>query len=108
MSKIVYGTTSGIFTDSAVSASPVIEHIVQLSGLQPNTKYYYAVKSGNNFLQNDPAENYFITPPVAGTVKPTRIWVLGDMGFGSVEQNQVRDAYYNYTDNTYTDLWLWL
>ena len=108
MSKIVYGTTSGIFTDSAVSASPVTEHIVQLSGLQPNTKYYYAVKSGNNFLQNDPAENYFITPPVAGTVKPTRIWVLGDMGFGSVEQNQVRDAYYNYTGNTYTDLWLWL
>ncbi|HQO87536.1 MAG TPA: fibronectin type III domain-containing protein, partial [Bacteroidia bacterium] len=84
MSKIVYGTTSGIFTDSAVSASPVTEHIVQLSGLQPNTKYYYAVKSGNNFLQNDPAENYFITPPVAGTVKPTRIWVLGDMGLRSV------------------------
>ena len=108
MSKVVYGTTSGVFTDSTVSASPVTEHIVQLSNLQPNTKYYYAVKSGNNFIQNNPAENFFITPPVAGTAKPTRIWVIGDMGFGSVEQNQVRDAYYNYTGSTYTDLWLWL
>lgn len=108
MSKVVYGTTAGVFTDSAYSASPITEHIVQLSGLQPNTKYYYAVKSGNNFIQNNPAENFFVTPPVVGTVKPTRIWVLGDMGFGSVEQNQVRDAYYNYTGNTYTDLWLWL
>ncbi len=108
MSKVVYGTTAGVFTDSAYSASPITEHIVQLSGLQPNTKYYYAVKSGNNFIQNNPAENFFVTPPVVGTIKPTRIWVLGDMGFGSVEQNQVRDAYYNYSGNTYTDLWLWL
>jgi hypothetical protein len=36
------------------------------------------------------------------------MWVLGDMGFNTVEQNQVRDAYYNYSANTYTDLWLWL
>ncbi len=107
-SKIVYGTTPSVFTDSVSLLTGTTEHIVQLSGLQPNTKYYYAIKADNSFLQNDSTENFFITPPLAGTVKPTRIWVLGDMGFGSVEQNQVRDAYYNYTGNTYTDLWLWL
>jgi hypothetical protein len=107
-SKIVYGTSPLNFTDSVTNQQGTTEHVVQLSNLLPNTKYYYAIKSGNSFLQRDSTENFFITPPVAGTVKPTRIWVLGDMGFGSVEQNQVRDAYYNYTGNTYTDLWLWL
>ena len=107
-SKIYYGTAAGVFTNNAYNASSVTEHALQLTGLTPNTKYYYAVATSTDTLQNNSTENFFVTPPVAGTAKNTRIWVLGDMGTNTAEQNQVRDAYYNYTGSTYTDLMLWL
>ncbi len=37
-----------------------------------------------------------------------RIWVLGDPGTGDANQARVRDAYYNFTGSTHTDLWVML
>ncbi|MDQ3368320.1 MAG: metallophosphoesterase [Myxococcota bacterium] len=49
-----------------------------------------------------------LTAPLPGTVKPTRVWVLGDAGTGTSQQLAVRDAYYNFTGSRHTDLWLML
>lgn len=106
-SKIKYGTSPNYLNDSVISLSHVRDHELQLTGLQPGTKYYYSIGTSSATLQGND-QNFFITSPSEGVVKKTRIWAIGDAGTGYVQQNQVRDAYYNYTGSTYTDVWLWM
>ena len=106
ISKVFFGTTLSV-SDSIVNSSLDINHIVELSGLIPNTKYYYALSASNEIIAGD-LNTFFITPPSTATAQPIRIWTMGDMGTGNVQQNQVRDAYMNYTGNKYTNLILWL
>ncbi|HWN97062.1 MAG TPA: metallophosphoesterase, partial [Methylomirabilota bacterium] len=84
------------------------EHVVQVSGLVPDTLYYYAVGTTNASLAGDAPDYFFATSPRPGTAVPTRIWVLGDSGTRSAAQYAVRDAYYNFTGSRATDLWLML
>ncbi len=110
---VSYGTDPMNLTHSALQTAQTTEHIVQLGGLQPDTKYYYAFGSSSHTLAggtNAGGSNYwFITSPVAGTRKPTRIWALGDSGTGTANQRAVRDAYYNHTaTNRPADLWMML
>ena len=49
-----------------------------------------------------------MTAPTPGTVKDTRIWVIGDAGTNTSGQKSVRDAYYTFTGTKHTDLWLML
>jgi len=104
---VYYGTTPGNLTNQAIDNTSTTEHIVQLSGLSPNTRYYYSIgATGATLTGNE--DNFFVTSPIAGTVKPTRIWATGDFGNGSNNSSMVRNAYLNYTGNTYTDLWIWM
>jgi hypothetical protein len=80
------------------------DHIVTLTGLTPNTTYFYSVGSGADTLAPTPgngADFNFTTPPTAGTVINTRIWVLGDAGTAGnsnpAPQTSVRDAFYTFT-----------
>jgi len=90
--------------EAAVQASP-FNHEITLTGLTPNTTYYYSVGSGPDTLAPvppaDPADFTFTTPPTVGTVIDTRIWILGDAGTaGNSEpsrQTSVRDAFYAFT-----------
>ncbi len=50
----------------------------------------------------------FLTSPIAGVAKKTRVWVIGDAGTANSNQAAVRDAYSNFTGTTNTDLWLML
>jgi hypothetical protein len=79
------------------------DHLVRLSGLQPNTIYYYAVGTENHILQSGP-NNYFVTAPLGARARPIRVWVLGDPGTGSDEQVTVRNAYYRFSGARQTDL----
>ncbi len=106
-SRIYYGLSPTSLFSQFNDPSSITEHNVQITGLTPNTKYYYAIGSSTALLMGDD-ENYFITPPVTGTIKPTRVWVTGDFGSGTVNSDGVRNAYQNYTADTYTDCWLWL
>jgi hypothetical protein len=83
------------------------EHEVALTGLLPDTRYYYAVGTAAAPLSGD-ASYFFVTPPAPGAVKPTRIWVIGDAGTASASQAAVRDAYASFTGTRYTDFWLML
>ena len=104
--RVWYGATPGSLTNVADTPAVGTEHEVDLSGLVPATRYYYAVGTGAGPLAGGDAEHFFVTPPVAGTAQPTRIWVIGDAGTASANQAAVRDAYLNYTGSHATDLWL--
>jgi acid phosphatase type 7 len=107
-SRVSYGLTAGSLTSTVDDAAATTEHVVTLSGLSPNTRYYYSVGSTAGVLAGGDANTYFVTSPASGSQRPTRVWVIGDAGTGDTNQARVRDAYYTFTGTTHTDLWLQL
>lgn len=107
-SRVRYGTNLSdlCFTNNDVVA--VTDHIVTLTHLAPDTKYYYAIGSAGTMLAGEDTNHFFVTSPVPGTVKNARIWVLGDSGTATAAQIGVRDAYENFTGARHTDFWLML
>ena len=69
-------------------------HILNLTGLRPATKYYYHVGQIIDKQDFDPEKHWFYTHP--DKVMPTRVWVLGDSGKKGDAQHQVRDAALNW------------
>jgi hypothetical protein len=107
-SLVRLGTTSGALTTFVPGTNNVTEHIVWIGGLLPNTKYYYSIGSSNQTLGAG-ADHWFITSPIPGTPKPTRIWAIGDAGTANANQQAVRNAYYNLSVvERPADLWLML
>lgn len=106
-SKVWYGNTTDNLAWTSNDSALVIDHSVAINGLQANTKYYYAIGTSTDTLQSD-SSYYFITAPPIGSKKPTRIWATGDCGTGYTTQTNVLNAYQNYTNGQYTDLWLLL
>jgi hypothetical protein len=119
-SVVSYGLARNQLTSVAKSEGITSEHIVQLTGLQPATKYYYSVgaaplpppsaekKAAAEDAPGRPGTYSFTTPPAIGSSRPTRIWVLGDPGTKNDIQRAVRDVYYKFTGSRGTDLWLLL
>jgi acid phosphatase type 7 len=107
-SRVLRGPAPGSLASSVGSSTVTTEHEVQVSGLQPDTLYYYAVGTSNTVLAGNDTEHLFQTAPRPGTPVPTRIWVLGDSGTRTASQYAVRDAYYAATGTRHTDLWLML
>ena len=102
------GAAPGSLTTAATLAPLTTEHEVRLTGLQPDTKYYYAVGATGNPLVGDDANHFFNTAPVPGTDRPTRVWVLGDAGTAGTSQRAVRDAYYANAAYKHNDMLLLL
>jgi hypothetical protein len=100
-----YGTSATALSSSASSGVLTTEHQLRLTGLAPNTLYYYSVGSSTATLASG-AGCFFVTAPTAA--KATRVWVLGDAGNATSGQKAVRDAYYKFTGTRHTDLWLML
>jgi len=107
-SVLRWGSAPQHLVHEVSSPNLVKTHELEIVGLTPNTRYYYSVGNQVNTFAGGDHEHTFLTFPVAGTVKPTRIWVLGDCGTADANQEAVRDAYYNFTGTTHTDLWLML
>lgn len=107
-SSVDYGLAPDALSSQSTLAPLTTEHIVTLGGLTPDTIYYYAVGSGTGHLAGADADHYFLTPPLAGTDQPTRVWVLGDSGTADASAQAVREAYLARTGSIYTDLWLML
>lgn len=106
--KVFYGTTSNSKTQMVKNDAVVTEHEITITGLQPNTVYYYGID--NNGEIKEGADYYFKTAPLPGSKQKIKIWAMGDMGDGSPNQRSVRDAYLNSikNDNTQTDVVLLL
>ena len=106
-SKVNFGMVQGKLADSVISKSLTTDHIIILSGLLINTKYYYSIGSTTQTLQGD-ANNHFRTMPPVGSPQKVRVLAMGDMGNNSVNQVKVRNAYLQSNDREYTDVWLLL
>jgi acid phosphatase type 7 len=65
------------------------QYEARLWGLQPETKYFYAVYDGDKRLTPADESYSFVTPPPIGKRAPVRFWVLGDSGTGRKEQMEV-------------------
>ncbi len=90
--KVGFGLSANQLTNSVTDVAVTTEHEVKLTGLQPNTVYFYSVGNLSAVAQGD-ANSFFKTAPAIGSTQKIRLWAMGDMGDGSVNQAQVRDKY---------------
>jgi hypothetical protein len=107
-SRVQYGAAPGSLTSAVNNGTITTEHEITVSGLSPDTQYYYSVGTTSTVLTGNDTNHFFITFPPGGTPVPTRVWVLGDAGTQTSAQFAVRDAYYSATGTRHTDLWLML
>jgi hypothetical protein len=107
-SRVRYGAAPGSLTSFADNSTVTTEHQVTLTGLTPDTQYYYSVGSTTTTLAGNDNNHFFVTYPPAGAAVPTRIWVLGDSGTADLNAQAVRNAYFTATGSRHTDLWLML
>ena len=104
--RVRFGVTTnlGSFADEVAATT---DHIVTLSNLASHTIYFYSVGNAAGSLAI--GSNYFFrTPPLVASHKAFRTWVLGDFGMTNQFALPVRDAYYAFATNRYTDLFLML
>lgn len=106
-SRVRFGTSATQLTNSVSSAARTNEHVAQISGLAPETRYFYSVGTANGTLAGG-TNYFFITAPPAGTVRPVRLWALGDSGTADANARGVRDAYLNHSNTRPVDVWLML
>lgn len=107
-SKVWYGTSPNNLTSTFSLNNNVKDHIVKITGLQPHTKYYYAVGSNSGQLAGNNADHCFTTHPIPGTNVPIRIWATGDFGKGNQAQIETKQAFEAYSGSRLADVWLWL
>ena len=107
-SRVRFGDAPGNLTSSVDDAAITTEHEVTLTELAADTTYYYSIGDTNDVFAGDDSEHFFLTPPMAGTAKRTRLWVLGDSGTANGNALAVANAYESFTGSRHTDLWLML
>lgn len=107
-SRIRYGLTPGAPTATEDVATVTTEHEVRLSGLTPETRYYYSVGSSTVVLAGGDAAHTFRTFPPVGAPRSTRFWILGDSGLPGTIQTGVRDAWEAWAGGDAADVWLML
>jgi acid phosphatase type 7 len=107
-SRAQYGASPMTLTTTVDDLTATTEHVVALGGLAADTRYYYSVGTTTGVLAGGDVDHTFLTAPVAGTAKPTRVWVIGDSGTADANAAAVRDAYDAFPGAGATDLWLML
>jgi hypothetical protein len=107
-SEVIYGTNLMSLNFTNTSASAVTEHIVTLTNLQPDTRYYYSLGASGSVLAGPGTNHFFLTHPLPGTPKPIRVWVIGDAGTGTANQIAVRDAFETFNGTNTLHAWLQL
>jgi phosphodiesterase/alkaline phosphatase D-like protein len=105
--RVRYGQTLGALSSFRDQAASTTEHQVTLTGLKPDTRYYYSVGTTAAPLAGD-ATYFFRSAPAIGPPHSLRIWATGDFGTGNARAMAVRDAYEAFAGNDYTNLWLML
>jgi hypothetical protein len=98
--RVRFGTSLADLAMHPTGTSAQTDHAVTLTGLTPETTYFYAIATPGETLAGGDAEHRFVTAPVAGTRLPTRLWLLGDAGHGTRSGSfapAVRDAMATWT-----------
>ncbi len=113
-SRVRIGTSylaSGLYPAIIDNASSVTEHIIPVTGLTADTKYYYSIGTSTT-VQQVSANNFFTTAPPANTTRKIRIAAFGDCGAETNNTNQTAsyNAYQTFltNNNIEPDAWLLL
>jgi hypothetical protein len=91
-SRVKYGSNENTLGSTVIDRKNTTEHEIRISGLKPDTKYFYAIGSRSSVLKGS-YRNYFTTAPPADTKRKIRIGVFGDPGTGTALQKSSRDNY---------------
>ncbi|MEM7035577.1 MAG: T9SS type A sorting domain-containing protein [Bacteroidota bacterium] len=83
-----WGTSPGSLTNSMTDVSPVQSHDFTISGLQPNTQYYYQVTNAAGFSSS--VEHFWTAKP--GSVSAVNFLHYGDCGYDNNPQNDLADV----------------
>lgn len=94
-SRVKWGTVFGTYPNTVDSATSTTEHIVQISGLTADTKYWYTIGSTTQTLQATSTNN-FLTLPLPNTTRKLRFLAIGDCGNNSTNQVNVKNTFINY------------
>lgn len=103
---VEYGPAPGNLPESVASGGSGTQHAVRITGLSPDTRYYYRVISDGAAEAGGDEQHYFVTPPAVGTRAKMRAWIVGDSGTGGAMQANVRDAMLVRTGLFRPDLYL--
>lgn len=92
-----YGTVHGTYSSLVDSSGFKEDHEIKISGLAPDTKYYYHLSvSGTDTLGRFDNTFYFKTAPTPGDVSGTvGFWILGDGGQPGTGQSNVHSTFLN-------------
>lgn len=108
-----YGTSLGALNSTVSNLTPIANHEIELTGLLPNTTYFYEIANTAGVFIPESSDMSFKTAPTVGTDQFVRAWILGDAGTADQNQKNVRDKYYDYVANAtnnpnQTDMMLFL
>ncbi len=106
--RVSFGTAPGNWSASADEAISTTEHELLLTGLLPNTRYYYELSTVGGYTAASDSSFTFRTPPAADSRQATRIWVWGDGGLDNADSRAVRDAFIARTRSRPADVGLML
>lgn len=104
--QVRYGTNAANLDQTVTENELRIDHAIRITGLRPDTKYFYSVGAGPQVLASGPTY-FFRTSPT--NTRPVRLWAIGDSGSGNHTPSaaEVREAYLDFSGRT-ADLWLML
>jgi hypothetical protein len=97
--RLEYGVSPEALSSVSESLVLTTEHEVELTGLTPQSRYFYRVAVGSQVLAGGDGEHYFVTSGSSHD-EPVRAWILGDSGSsGRLKRGEdpsqagVRDAF---------------
>jgi hypothetical protein len=102
---IRFGTNLNNLDFAITNDAPTSEQKFQLTGLAPNTLYYYSAGSTEETFASG-EDYYFRTAPTNDSA--FRIWVIGDSGTADTNAANVRNAYEAYAAGQPAAVWLML
>ncbi len=104
-SRVTWGTAFNAYSNIIDSAASKTEHVVRISGLTADTKYYYTIGNSTGVFDGS-SSNYFITTPSSTSTRKTRILALGDCGNASTNQVDTKNAFLAYNGTNEVDAWI--
>lgn len=105
-SRVKYGLSSSALTMKKEDSTLVNEHIVELTGLKPFTKYYYSIGSLVDTILQGGEDNYFYTLPEKGSEQLIRVVGFGDCGNNSINQRSVKEQFLKYLGDKQLNAWI--
>jgi hypothetical protein len=102
--RVRYGLAPDALAETVSATAAATQHEVRLTGLQPGTRYCYAVEDDAGRLAGGDPAHCFRTAPEGKP--PFTFWVVGDSGTGSGKQGRVRDAMWIQRQGILPDVYL--